>query len=156
MQGVGPPEGGSCRTQGQLDTDVTDPGNSDSAATSRRPPGLGFLGCRGLKGQGTQGQSRGFIQSVLSWESLECSIPQSQVQCLVRHLLKSPSEPGGTCCKGKNGKAKQKPCTNSVSKGKHTEKEGDTAPHSVNWRTFSALVVPYWHPLLLSSHILWV
>ena len=89
-------KGRSYQTQGQLDADVRDPVKSDSAATLGRPPGLGFL-TRGDQGARDTGLVLRICESILSWESLECSISQSQVQGLVRRLSRTPLEPGGTC-----------------------------------------------------------
>lgn len=57
--------GGGCQTQGQPDTDVRDPVNSDSAATLGRPPGLGFL-TRGDQGARDTGPVLRICESVLN------------------------------------------------------------------------------------------
>ena len=96
MQGSETISGVEVGRYGQIDTNMRDMVNFESVAASGGPSGLGFLSTRGQEAMDIGPVPR-ICQWVLSWESLECSIPQSQVQGLVRHLSKSPSEPGGTC-----------------------------------------------------------
>ena len=77
MWGGGTTKGVEVARQGQLDTDVTDTVNSDSATTLEGPTVLGFLGT-GAQGVRDTGPVPRICQSVLSWESLECSIPRAR------------------------------------------------------------------------------
>ena len=67
MWGGGTTKGVEVARQGQLDTDVTDTVNSDSATTLEGPTVLGFLGT-GAQGVRDTGPVPRICQSVLSWE----------------------------------------------------------------------------------------
>ena len=76
-QGGGTIRGVEVARLGQLDSDVRGLVNSDSAAASGGPSGLGFLST-GNQGARDMGPVLTIHPSVLSWESLECSIPRAR------------------------------------------------------------------------------
>lgn len=77
MQGGGTIRGVEVGRYSQIDTNMRDMVNFESVAALGGPPGLGFLSTRGQDAMDIGPVPR-ICQWVLSWESLECSIPQNR------------------------------------------------------------------------------